>query len=77
MGTWVNSEFVGVSKKDLSNYSTLCLIAFCCVLVSFILILLIPTKAQIRQFRDDREKAYLELKKARRARRAAKKRARG
>lgn len=26
MGTWINHQFVGVNKRDLSNYSTLCLI---------------------------------------------------
>ena len=45
MGTWINSQFVGVNKKDLSNYPTLPLIATICAAVSFILVFLIPTKA--------------------------------
>ena len=45
IGTWINYQFVGVNKKDLSAYSTLCLISLCCAVASLILILLIPTKA--------------------------------
>jgi hypothetical protein len=45
MGTLINAKFVGVNKKDLSGYSTLCLVAFICSIVTFILLPLIPTKA--------------------------------
>ena len=45
MGTWINHQFVGVSKNDLSGYSTLILIQFICSLVVFALLPLIPTKA--------------------------------
>jgi hypothetical protein len=44
MGTFINHRFVGVNKKDLSNYSTLCLIAFIGALLTFLLLPLIPTK---------------------------------
>lgn len=45
MGTWINHQFVGVTKDDLSRYDVLCLISVCCVAVSFVLVFLIPTKA--------------------------------
>jgi len=45
MGTWINHQFVGVNKRDLSNYPTLCLIQFLCSLVVFALLPLIPMKA--------------------------------
>lgn len=60
VGTWVNHQFVGVTKDDLSRYDILCLIAVCTASVSFVLLFLIPTKAQIREFREDREKVLLE-----------------
>lgn len=44
MGTWINHQFVGVNKKDLSNYSTLCLIAFIGSILTIALLPLIPTK---------------------------------
>lgn len=49
MGTLINSQFVGVNKKDLSQYSTLCLISFICSLVTFALLPLIPTKTQLKE----------------------------
>jgi MFS family permease len=72
MGTLINHEFVHVNKRDLSNYSTLCLIAFICAIVTFVLLPLIPTKLQIREFRDKRDIFYEEIKKKRRERRAIK-----
>ena len=45
MGTWINHQFVGVSKDDISKYDILCLIAVFSACVSFVLIFLIPTKA--------------------------------
>jgi len=44
MGTLINAQFVGVNKKDLSGYSTLCLIAFIASIITFALLPLIPTK---------------------------------
>lgn len=44
MGTFINHQFVGVNKKDLSNYSTLILIQFICSLFNFALLPLIPSK---------------------------------
>lgn len=44
MGTFINHQFVGVNKKDLSNYSTLCLIAFIGAILTLALLPLIPTK---------------------------------
>ena len=51
MGTLINKQFVGVTKKDLSGYSTLCLIAFICSLVTFVLLPLIPTKKQLADYK--------------------------
>jgi len=70
MGSLINREFVGVHKTDLSQYSTLCLIAFCCSLLNFALLPLIPTKIQIRQFREYRAAQDEEQKERRRERRA-------
>lgn len=44
VGTFINHQWVHVNKKDLSNYSTLCLISCICALVIFALLPLIPTK---------------------------------
>lgn len=74
MGTFINHQFVGVNKNDISNYSTLILIQFIAGLFNFALLPLIPTKVQVRKFRDDRAVQYEEIKKARKARRAEKKR---
>ena len=56
MGTWINYQFVGVNKNDLSGYSTLCLIAFICSLFNFFLLFLIPTKAQLKEWKEERKK---------------------
>lgn len=72
IGTWINYQFVGVNKRDLSRWSVLCLISLCCATVSLVLIFLIPTKQQIREFRFDRDKAYEEKKQERRDRRRKK-----
>ena len=63
MGTWINYQFVGVSKDDLSNYSTLILIEFIGRCLAFALIPLIPTKKQIIENREVRKKEYLKKKK--------------
>ena len=43
-GVFINYEFVGVTKSDLSGYATLCLIAFILSLFIFFLLPLIPTR---------------------------------
>ena len=48
VGTLINKYFVGVNKKDLSNYSTLVLIALIGSILVFLILPLIPTKVQIR-----------------------------
>jgi Na+/melibiose symporter-like transporter len=73
MGTFINHQFVGVNKKNLSNYSTLCLIAFIGSILTLTLLPLIPTKEQIVENRAERRKAELERRQRRRDRRAAKK----
>ena len=51
MGTLINKQFVGVNKKDLSGYPTLCLVAFICSIVTFVLLPLIPSKKQLVEFK--------------------------
>ena len=73
IGTFINAQWVGVNKKDLSNYSTLCLISFICSLVSFALLPLIPTKKNIKEWRAKRAVADEKKKSDRKARRKARK----
>ena len=54
IGTFINHEWVGVGKKNLSGYSTLCLVALICSLVSFALLPLIPSKKNIKEWRAKR-----------------------
>lgn len=44
MGAWINNQFVGVNKDDLSNYSTLMLISFIASFLGFAILPLIPKK---------------------------------
>ena len=62
MGTAINHRFVGVTAEDLSEYKTLVLINLCGSILSFVLVFLIPSKDQIREFREMREQEYLEIK---------------
>lgn len=56
LGSLINSQFVGVNKDDLSNYPTLCFIAFSGTLFNFLLLGLIPTNENIRVWRETRVK---------------------
>ena len=56
LGTWINYQFVGVSKDDISGYPTLCLISFCCSFIGFALLPLIPLKKDIEDANYWREK---------------------
>lgn len=56
IGSAINSMFVGVSKDNLTNFSTLCWISFISSLLPFLLLKLIPLKDQIRKLQNDREK---------------------
>jgi MFS family permease len=56
VGTWINYQFVHVTKDDMSNYSTLCLISIFCSFIGFLLLPLIPLKAQIQAEDVKREK---------------------
>jgi len=49
VGAFINYEFVGVNKDDMSKYSTLCLIAFICSFIGFALLPLIPLTKDIRK----------------------------
>ena len=77
MGTAINHRFVGVTAEDLSDYQTLVLINLVGCILSFVLVFLIPSKEQIREFRELREQEYLDTKQNRRERRKEKARARG
>ena len=54
IGVWINSTFVGVTTKDLSKYSTLCLIVFVCSFLTFLILPLVPLKSQIKEWREQR-----------------------
>jgi len=69
MGSFINKEFVGVNKHDLSQYSTLMLIALIFSIIVFPLLFLIPTKSQLKEWRQIREKEDLEDHRRRKARR--------
>lgn len=63
MGSWINYQFVGVTKDDQSGYSTLCLISFICSFIGFALLPLIPLRKDIRKSnRDRKEKEAIEKK---------------
>ena len=54
IGTFINYEWVHVNKHDLSNYSTLMLIALVGSILSFVLLPLIPTKKNVKTWRAKR-----------------------
>ena len=47
VGTWVNDQFVGVTRDDLSKYYILCLIGLITGLIPLFFLHWIPTKASI------------------------------
>jgi len=55
MGSWINSQFVGVTKDDQSGYSTLCLISFICSFIGFALLPLIALRKDIRKANRERK----------------------
>lgn len=61
-----------MNKKDLSGYSTLCLIAFIGSILTLALLPLIPTREQIIENRIERKKVEVEKKRLRKERRAKK-----
>lgn len=54
MGAWINNQFVGVNKDDLSGYPTLMLISFFTAFLGFALLPLIPKKADIEESNQER-----------------------
>ena len=72
IGTFINHEWVGVNKHDLTDYNVLVLIALICSIVSLALLPLIPTKKNIKDWLKKRQEKEQEKKAARRARRTAK-----
>jgi hypothetical protein len=62
MGSWINYQFVGVTKDDQSGYSTLCLISFICSFIGFALLPLIALRKDIRKANRER-KAKEEVEK--------------
>lgn len=65
MGAFINYKFVGVTKEDMSKYSTLCLIAFLCAFIGFALLPLVPLRKEVRKHQRDRYARELEDKVAR------------
>lgn len=60
MGAWINNQFVGVTKDDQSNYSTLMLINIICAPIGYILLFLIPLRKQIYENNLKRERLEIE-----------------
>merc|ERR1711918_23366 len=58
IGTWINYQFVGVNKKDLSQYSTLMLIRLCGAILTYAIIWLIPDKEMVREQREMRKQEH-------------------
>lgn len=59
MGSWINYQFVGVTKDDQSGYSTLCLISFISSFIGFALLPLIPLRKDVRK--SNRERRAIEI----------------
>ena len=49
VGAFLNNKFGGVTAKDLSSYSNLCLMSFLFSFFGFIILPLIPLKADIEK----------------------------
>ena len=63
MGSWINYQFVGVTKDDLSGYPTLALISFFCSFIGFALLPLIPTKEALDKSKIERHQQAIVNKK--------------
>lgn len=72
IGTFINAQWVGCNKKDLSNYSTLVLISLICSILTLALLPLIPSKKNIKEWVSKRQASDEVKKNARKERRAAK-----
>jgi Na+/melibiose symporter-like transporter len=72
IGRFINDHFVGVNKKDLSRYSTLTLISFICSILSFGLLPLIPTRKQLREWKEARNQETQDRQNQRKLERAKK-----
>lgn len=72
MGTFINHEFVGVNKKDLSGYSTLTLISLISSILVLALLPLVPTRKQLREWKEARKQSIEDKKEGRKAERARK-----
>ena len=59
MGVWINEQFVGVTADDLSSYPKLCFISMITSFLIFMIIPLIPLKADIRRYQEKREQLEL------------------
>ena len=46
-GSWINDQFVGVTRDDLTNYWVLVTIGFVCSFIPLLFLRLIPTRKQI------------------------------
>jgi len=59
IGVYINERFVGVTADDLSNYPKLSLISLIASFLGFLIIPLIPLKADIQRYQAQREQLEL------------------
>ena len=69
VGVFINHQFVGVNKRDLSKYWILVLIGLIGSILTFALLPLIPTRTQLREWKEVEEAKYKEEAAVRRERR--------
>mmetsp|Transcript_29038 Transcript_29038/g.43792 ORF Transcript_29038/g.43792 Transcript_29038/m.43792 type:complete len:167 (+) Transcript_29038:1222-1722(+) len=50
VGVWMNEQFIGVTAENLSNYKQLCMIGLITSFLGFLILPLIPLKADIQKF---------------------------
>lgn len=59
IGVYINERFAKVTADDLSNYSKLCFVSMITSLLGFLIIPLIPLKADIQRWQEEREQLEL------------------
>lgn len=61
VGVFINEKFAGVTAEDLSNYKKLCLISLATSFLGFFILPLIPHKADINKWQEQRAEAEVAL----------------
>jgi len=59
IGVWINERYAGVTADDLSNYPKLGFISMIASFLGFLIIPLIPLKADIQRYQEEREQLEL------------------